>query len=102
MRTIKTLIFFLILGNVFCGLIEIVGNLFRQEIFDFVWFLLKTICFRRYAELYSTINKSLKFLEDEKISVRNSKKRKLFHDIFDTIFPDHKEYATKFEFIAQK
>ena len=101
MRKVKTLIFFLILGNAFGGLIEIVGNLFRLEIFDFVGLLLKN-CFRRYAELNSTINKSLKFPEDEKNSVRNSKKRKLFHDIFDTIFPDHKKYATKFEFIAQK
>ena len=34
--------------------------------------------------------------------MENSKKRKLFLDLFDTIFPDHKTYATKFEFIGQK
>lgn len=40
--------------------------------------------------------------EGENNSLEYSKKRKLFHDIVDTLFPDHEKYATKFEFIGHK
>ena len=101
MTKMKAFVFFLIIGNVCGDLNEIIGNLFRLDIFGSFWFLLEKNCFRKYAELKSTI-KALKFEKDGKSFMENSKKKKLFLDIFDTIFPDHKKYATKFEFIGQK
>ena len=91
----KNLIFFFILEKVFGGFNEIVGNFFRLDIFDYEKFFIWETYLRRYAE-------DVLLDEGEKNSLEYSKKRKLFHDIVDTLFPDHEKYATKFEFIGHK
>ena len=73
----KAFVFFLIIGNVCGGLNEIIGNLFRLNIFGLFMIFIGKICFRKYAELKSTI-KALKFEKDGKSFMENSKKKNYF------------------------